>query len=208
MKGKITALFNCTRTADTVQHMNDACWRHQVIAVLRHTRSSWMCKVSSLARFSSNQEDSPHLWWHLHVLPVGLLMTGPAEERRWRRELIRPYRQSPMMCWRTEIPPDSLPTQTDSCSPTPAASFVPCKLPQCLQSVGGGGGTTTDPESHDHCQSSIWRNLQLFAWTWIPSWMCSSVCESVQQGSDVDAVVKAEPYILMKIKVILWSNLF
>lgn len=36
----------------------------------------------------------------------------------------------------TGPPPGALPTQTYSCSPTPAASFAPCKPLLCLQSGG------------------------------------------------------------------------
>lgn len=37
----------------------------------------------------------------------------------------------------TGTPLGTLPTQTYSCSPTPAASFALCKPLLCLQSVGG-----------------------------------------------------------------------
>lgn len=38
-------------------------------------------------------------------------------------------------CWKPGSPLGSLPTQTCSCSPTPAAFFALCKPLQCLQSV-------------------------------------------------------------------------
>lgn len=39
-------------------------------------------------------------------------------------------------CWKPGSPLGTLPTQTCSCSPTPAAFFALCKPLQCLQSVG------------------------------------------------------------------------
>ena len=49
-------------------------------------------------------------------------------------DLIRPRRLS-QWCWMTGTPPGTLPTQTYSCSPTPAASSALCKPLLCLQSV-------------------------------------------------------------------------
>lgn len=39
--------------------------------------------------------------------------------------------------WKPGTPPGTLPTQTCSCSPTPAAFSAPCKPLLCPQSVGG-----------------------------------------------------------------------
>lgn len=48
-------------------------------------------------------------------------------------DLICPGRLS-QWCWMTGTPPGTLPTQTYSCSPTPAASSALCKPLLCLQS--------------------------------------------------------------------------
>lgn len=49
-------------------------------------------------------------------------------------ELICPHHLS-QRCWMTGTPPGTLPTQTYSCSPTPAAAFALCKPLLCPQSV-------------------------------------------------------------------------
>lgn len=79
-----------------------------------------------------------------------LASTGVHSHKRCtecREHLICPHRLS-QRCWMTGTPLGTLPTQTCSCSPAPAAAFALCRPLLCLQSVRGKEGTQIQPPSY------------------------------------------------------------
>lgn len=124
-RGKCRTSFN-RRVRPMMLLRAAAKWWHTHCLFKTHTHIFWMCKEESRYHL-------PRLIEVIYLL-IEVPSTGVHRHNRALNELICPHLLS-QRCWMTGTPPGTLPTQTYSYSPAPAASFALCKPLLCRRSV-------------------------------------------------------------------------